>query len=403
MSLFRESFAHIHSLPREFWVAICSTFINSAGNMAFVFMVIYLNQHLNYTLTEASTIFAALSLSMLCISMFGGSLIDKLGPVRAMLISLSSNGLILLFMPHISRFSTMLAASIVWGLAFGFYRPASQTFISYLSSAGKHKVTFSVFRLAINLGMSIGPAIGGYLAAHSFPMIFYANAIANFVAVIILFLGLAHSPWRTYSAKKAMGHKTQLSIKWLKSDLTLRLFIFASLPVAMIFFQHESTLPIFLHRDLHLPLTFYGLLFTINTLMIVVCELPLNIATINWPYRINMMLGSFLITAGFAGLYFVTTPTHVIILTIVWTIGEMILYPASSSYIADIAPEEHRGSYMGLQNAASNFGILFGPWLGAILMQHVGAAGLWVICGLWGLVSVALFASLKDPVTNTAP
>lgn len=398
MNQFRAAFSHIKTLPSAFWVVIGATLMNQVGNMAFVFLVLYLNDHLEFTLIQASLAFAAFSASTVVTVFIGGGLVDKLGAARIMTTALIANSLVLLIFPFIHEYVTIVIMCLVWGFVYGIYRPASQTFISHLSASGMHKVTFSLHRLVLNLGMSIGPAVGGYLASYSFSSIFWANSATNFLASLILIIGLSRTTWFNY--RPTSQHKFELSIKWLKRDAVLRLFVIGMIPVSMIFFQHESTLAVFLKRDLHFSLSFYGWLFTMNTLLIVVCELPLNIATMHWPYRVNFILGSIFITAGFAGFYFATESWHVILLTIIWTIGEMILYPSASSYIAEIAPEHQRGSYMSLLNVSSNLGLLLGPWGGAIVMENFGAHGLWLACGLWGIVSVMIFNRLKEPTAS---
>src|SRR3990167_8729906 len=395
MSQFHHAWLHIRSLPAAFWVVICGTLMNQIGNMAFVFLILYVNQYMGFSLSQASFTFAAFGISMLLGSLFGGILIDKIGATRIMCSSLLFNGLILLIFPMIHNYLTMIVFCLLWGLMFGLYRPASQTLVSHLSSKGMHKITFSVYRLVINLGMSIGPAIGGYLAYYSYPAIFIINGVTNLLASIILFVGLFKSPWFAY--RPALIQKPPFGIKWILQDTTLRLFVFSMIPVSMIFFQHESTLPVFISRDLQLPLSFYGWLFTINTLMIVFFELPLNVMTLNWSYRTNFILGTLLITAGFAGLYFASTPSHIILLTILWTIGEMILYPASSSYIADLSPAEKRGSYMSIYSTCSNAGLLLGPLGGAFVMEQFGANSLSITCAFWGMISVILFWFVKEP------
>jgi len=395
MNLYRETFTHIKRFSSTFWIVIIASFMNQVGNMAFVFLVLYLNKHLGFTLGQSSFAFAAFSASMLVTGLLGGSLIDRIGAARILTTALFANGLALLVIPFVHTFLPIIVMCLIWGCSYGFYRPASQTLISHLSSPGLHKITFSVFRLALNLGMSIGPALGGYLASHSFPAIFIANGAANLVAALILLVGLGRTRWFSY--KPAGERKFELSIKWLKRDMALCVFTLGMIPVTMIFFQGESTLAVFLNRDLGFPLSFYGLLFTLNTLMIVFLELTLNVAMMNWPYRINFMLGSFLITAGFAGFIFATTRWHVVLLSMLWTFGEMVLFPSASSYIADIAPEEHRGSYMSILATCSNLGLLLGPWGGAIIMEQFGASGLWLACGLWGLISVGIFWYSPEP------
>lgn len=395
MNVFREAYTHIRSFSHAFWVVIAATLMNQIGNMAMVFLVLYLNQHVGVSLVQASIGFAVFSGSMLAAGLLGGNMIDRAGAARIMTIALLLNGVILILFPFFQSYSLIVILCTAWGMTYGLYRPASQTFISQLSTPGMHKVTFSVYRLAVNLGMSIGPAVGGYLATHSYPAIFYANGSANILAVLILLTGL-----NTIILSKPTQQTAQkpiFSLKWLQQDPALRFFVIGTIPIMMVFLQHEAALPVFLKNDLHLPISFYGLLFTLNTLIIVFFELILNVATMNWPYRANLILGSLFITAGFAGLYFAATRWDIILLTIFWTIGEMILFPAASSYIADIAPEEHRGSYMSLYSSATNAGMLLGPWSGAMVMEKYGAHALWVACGLWGLLSVVMFYYLTEP------
>lgn len=392
MTSFLKKINYIRELPLAFWIVIAATLMNQAGNMAFVFMVPYLIS-VGFSLSQASFAFAIFSGSMLISGLLAGSIVDKCGALRILSIALIANGLVLLIFPLMHAYFLILIFCSLWGLMFGLVRPASQTFVSYISKPGLYKITFSVHRLAINLGMSVGPVAGGYLAYHSFYFIFILNGIGNLLAASILLIGLLRSAWFSY--RPAQLHKMTWSVKWLKEDPVLRLFVLALIPVSMVFFQQDAAFPVFLSHDLGISLKFYGWLFTINTLMIVFFELPLNIATINWPYRVNFTLGSFLITLGFAGLLFASLPSHIVLLMMVVTLGEMILFPAASSYIADIAPEVHRGSYMSMYSTCSNLGMFLGPWGGAVIMQHFGASILWISCGFWGMISVVIFSRLK--------
>lgn len=394
MTVLRDTLHHIRNFSATFWVVIAASLMNQLGNMAFVFIVLYLNKHLGFSLSQSSFSFVIFSVSMLLVSLFGGPLVDRYGAARLMILSIFLNGIVLFIFPFIHHYGLILFFCVLWGLTYGIYRPASQTFVSQLSSPGMHKITFSVYRLAINLGMSMGPAIGGFLAAYSYTSIFIVNSAGNILASLILVIGLGLTHRLAIPTKQAP--KNLINFHLLKSDTVLRLFIIGMIPISMVFYQHVSTLPIFLSHNLQLPLSFYGLLFTLNTLLIVFFELPLNVATLNWPYRVNFIIGSLFITMGFTGLVFAKMPWEVVVLTIIWTIGEMILFPAASSYIADIAPEDRRGSYMSFYSGCSNLGMMLGPWGGALIMQHFGVSSLWLICGVWGILSIVIFTKTPD-------
>jgi len=397
MAAIRASLHHIKNLSRAFWVVIAASFMNQVGNMAFVFLVLYLAKHLGFTLSQSSFAFVIFSASMLLTGLFAGPYVDRIGAARLMTATILLNGLLLLIFPLLHHFALIALACTLWGLAYGLYRAASQTFIGELSSAGMHKITYSVYRLAVNLGMSIGPAIGGFLAMHSFAAIFIANGMANVLAGIILIIGLRTGSWFKWHKREA--YKPVINLRWLLLDKSLSIFLLGMIPVSMVFYQHEATLPIFLNHHLHLPLSFYGLLFTLNTLIIAVFELPLNVATLHWPYRVNFMVGSLFITMGFAGFAFAHVSWHIVLLTIIWTIGEMILYPSASSFIADLAHQDRRASYMSLFSSCTNLGMMLGPWAGAIVMQHYGPFVLWIVCGVWGLLSLAFFWTTPQPRT----
>lgn len=395
MNLYREIFLSIKNFNNAFWIVITATLLNQAGNMAFVFVVLYATQHLGLSLSQGASAFAILSTSMLVSGLLSGNLIDRVGASRVMIVSVFMNGIVLLIIPVVHSYPGLMIACLVWGFFFGVYKPATQTQRSYLSPPGLQKISFSLYRFASNLGMSVGPAVGGYLAAHSFPAIFITNGVANILAGIILIFGFSRSLRVAY--QHSLEQKKIFSLKWIKYDPALRWFLIGMVPVSMVFFQHESTLSVYINQNLGLPVSLYGLLFTLNTLLIVFLELSLNIATLHWPYRVNFILGTVFITAGFAGLYFATTVWNIIFLSVTWTIGEMILYPSASSYIAEIAPEERRGSYMSLFSTASNLGMLLGPWAGAVVMQQLSGSALWVVCGIWGLFSLAIFGLVTEP------
>jgi len=373
--------------------------MNQLGNMAFVFLVIYLTQHVGFSLVQASTVFAAFCASSLITGLLGGSLVDKVGAARILMIILIANGIVLLIFPLLHSYLSIILMSLMWGLTYGLYRPASSTLVSHLSAPGIHKIAFSLYRLALNLGMSVGPAVGGYLASYSYSAIFITNGIANLLASAVLIAGLSRTTWFNY--RPTSEHKFSFSIKWIKHDAVLRIFLLGMIPIAMVFFQSESTLPVFLNRDLHLPLSFYGWLFTLNTLMIVFLELFLNVAMMNWPYRTNFIIGSLLNAVGFVGLMFASKGWHVILLTMIWTLGEMVIFPSASSYIAEIAPTAHRGSYMSLFGTATNLGMLLGPWGGAIVMEQFGGKGLWFACGVCGLFATIVFFYTREPVASS--
>jgi len=392
IGLFRKTFEYLKSFPRDLWILWSATFLNQLGFIVFPFLLLYLTQHLGFSLAKSSFVYVSFGISLMISSFIVGNIIDRIGPEKVLLSALISNAIVMFIFPMIHHYLTILAMSMIWGVTFGIYRPASQTLTSFLSPPGEQKITFSVMRLSTNLGMSIGPLLGGFLVAKSFSSIFIVNGTSNLIAAIIIISGLKSA------VKKNRRASTKLTFiqtaGFLKQDKILRIFLLGLLPVVMVFFQHEASLAIFLTQNLRFSYHFYGFLFTINTLMIVFFEILLNVATREWDSKTSFITGSLLITLGFIGFAWATQAWQVITLTVIWTLGEMILFPASSAFVADIAAEKNRGAYMGLFSMNQNAALLLGLWGGSFLMSYLGAQMLWMICGFWGLISLLFFMKL---------
>jgi MFS family permease len=178
-------------------------------------------------------------------------------------------------------------------------------------------------------------------------------------------------------------------------------FLAALIPVQLVGFQLTSTLPLFLVRYLHFPESVYGTIFTVNTLLIVALEVPLNTAMEHWTHRHTLMLGAFLYAAGFGAYALVGIAPFgkavgVFAAVVIWTFGEMILMPGSSAYAAQLAPPERRGEDMGLYTMSFNIAFAVGPWLGASILGRWGATTVWGAAFVSGSIST-LMMSRTEP------
>ena len=166
---------------------------------------------------------------------------------------------------------------------------------------------------------------------------------------------------------------------------------------ATTFFQWEAALPIYLVRDLGLPASVFGLLFVVNTALIVFLEVPLNLATAEWHPRYSLALGALLIAAGFGALAFVTGPRTVALTVVIWTFGEMILLPASATYAADLAPADRRGEYMAAYSVAFGLVLAPGPSAGTLFLERFGAPALWAAAFGCGACAAAIMGLTARP------
>ena len=177
-------------------------------------------------------------------------------------------------------------------------------------------------------------------------------------------------------------------------------FLAAMIPAQLVFFQLTSSLLLFLVNNLSLPESLYGTVFTLNTLMIVALEVPLNTAMAHWSHRRTLTLGALLYAIGFGSFAFVTRPAQIFAAVVIWTFGEMILLPGSSAYAAEIAPPGRRGEYMGLYTMSFSIAFSLGPILGTELLQHRGPHGLWGVAFVSGCISALMMSRIGTKRSN---
>jgi MFS family permease len=327
----------------------------------------------------------------------GGRLSDRIGALPVMRASLIASGLVLLLFPLAKSFASVAAMTVLWAGCAEMFRPASLAAITHVAAPDQRRQAFALNRLAINLGMSIGPALGGFLATVSFRAMFAVDAVTTLLAGTLL----AITPWRAFSgvnSEAANRRGPRIGPATILHDARFLVFLAGVVSVGIVFFQHESALPLYLVQYLHLSPAFYGMLFTINTLLIVGLEVPIITATSHWPNRRSLIIGCMLFAIGFGALGVIASPTGVIATVVVWTFGEMLLFPAMSAHLAEIAPENRRGAYMGAYSMSLSISLTVGPWMGTQLLALLGPVRVWgVMFALGALAALLMVFSVPRP------
>jgi MFS family permease len=401
----------LRGLPREIWILFAATLVNRCGTMVLPFLVLYLTRVLAISVSHAALALTMYGIAALLTMPIAGRLTDRLGALFVMRCSLLLSGFVLFLFPLAHHFGAILAVTFVFAILNESVRPPSLALVSELVEPEQRKQAFALSRLAVNLGMSLGPAIGGILAVYSFRFLFFADGATSILAGLVLIFAWpgtqrAKASEPQWDDPEDLGREIEaegpalLAAPHPAADLRafrnrrMLYFLAALIPTQLVFFQLTSTLPVFLVHYLRLPESFYGTVFTLNTLMIVALEVPLNNATAHWPHRRTLTIGALLYAIGFGSFALASGPTGVFAAVAVWTFGEMILIPGSAAYAAEIAPAGRRGEYMGLYTMSFSFAFSVGPWLGAMLLDIHGPQMLWAAAFLSGCVSTLLMSRI---------
>ncbi len=402
----------LRNIPHNVWILAFATLINRAGTMVLPFLAIYLIKEIGLSAGEAGIVITFYGLGGLITAPIIGKLSDKLGAMRVMKTSLFLTGIMLFGYSFITNFYFILVYTFFWSIIGEAFRPANLSLLSTEADPNQLKTSFALNRLAINLGMSVGPVAGGFLSSISFHLLFYVDGITSILAAV--FLSISHFKKRDENIKGGIengktanvfeqsGIQNQVSNiknpniaqsekhKSIFDDKRYILFLLSLLPVTMVFFQHFGAIPIYLIRDLGFKESLYGMIMTINTTIIIFIEVPLNNAMNNWDDRKAIALGAVLCGIGFGAMALFQNLSFIILTVIIWTFGEMIFFPSTASYVSKMAPLEKRGEYMGYFQMTFSFSLMFGPLIGNEILDIYGGQILWAGTFVFCLLTAAM-------------
>lgn len=388
----------LRALPRPVWVSVIAALVNRLGTMALPFLALFLTRERQLDATRAGLYLSLYGCIALVAGPLSGRLCDRFGPVKVMRLSFLATGLVVMGVPLAPTGLPLAGVIIAWAFANETFRPANLAHLGSVVEAGQRKQAFAFNRWAVNLGMSVGPAVGGLVAAHSFAWVFIIDGATSLLSAAVIFLAMPELPAPEQHASapsRGFGLGALADPKLLTALLGL-------LPLSALFFQIDSTLSLFTVQHLKLSPAVFGLLATVNTLLIVAVEIPLNHATSAWSHRRTMVLGALLTGFGFALIGLANGFGMLVATTVIWTFGEMITSPGISSYVADIAPASRRGEYMGLFTMTWSVAFIVAPWAGTQLLAHVGPRLVWPILGGLGVLSALGYARLPGRTEHPA-
>lgn len=378
----RSFFATLRALPAPVWVLFAGSFVNRFGSFVMPFLVLYLTRQ-GYSISAAGVAVGAYGAGHFFASLIGGHLADRIGRRNTIVLSMFASAATMLVLSQVHVYWTIVAMSLLAGTASEMYRPAAHALIGDLVPADARVAAFGMYRFAINLGFAAGPATAGFLADRSFLYLFVGDALTSIGYGCIALLFLPHG-LRTYEKAERSGEALRAALR----DRAFLLFLGGSVCLATIDFQIPSTVA--LHVKLAgFPSSVYGMLISLNGVLIVTCELTIIAFIQRYPPRPFIALGYLLAGLGVA----LTGVSHTIpalaATVVIWTIGEMVSSPAASAYATQLAPEKYRGRYMGIWVMTWAVGMIAGPALGTLVLEH-NPALLWTSVGVLGVVGAGL-------------
>lgn len=379
-------------LSKEIWWLSLITLINRAGTMVIPFISIYLNEGLGFSKSQIGWIMSAFGLGSVAGSWLGGKLTDKIGYYKVMVISLFATGFAFVALQYMTTFYTFSLGIFVVMLIADMFRPAMFVAMDVYSKAENKTRSVTLIRLAINLGFSAGPAVGGLIIAGvGYQGLFWVDGITC-VAAAFLLLNVLH-PKKVKELDKKGKVKNPLSPH---KDGSYIIFLFAMLLFGFIFLQYFSTMPLY-YRSLSLSEFKIGVLLGMNGFLIFLLEMPLikKLVDDNVNKVQLMLFGAALVALSFVVLNFTGWLGILIVGMLLMTIGEMILFPFSNSFAVDRSKAGLQGEFMAYYTISFSFAHVFGHNSGMQLVEKIGFENTWYIMTVLGVLCVLLLWILK--------
>jgi len=377
-------------LPREAWLLSVVEFVNRSGTMVIFFMTLYLTQTFGFTTSRAGQVISAYGLGALLGSYLGGKLSDLIGPINVLKISLTLAGISYILLGFLNSYISILIMMFLVGLISEAGSPANSTAMSNVCPLDIRTKGFALRRLATNLGITFGPALGGTLAMINYHLLFWVDGITCLAAVFLLILFFKNK--NLLPLKNEVFSSQNHSI-W--KDLYFLKILGLAYLIGLIIVQIFNTFPLFLRTIYHLPENHIGFLLAINTILIVLFEMVLINALRNKSMNKIIALGSLLLGTGFALLPYGRGFLFAAFTVVVWTTGEMLSLPTLTALIANHSNDAVRGKYMGLFSVSFALAISTGPALGAAIYDKMGPDILWTISGILGIILFTGFLRIK--------
>lgn len=380
-----KAYAHTYldayrGLSQPVWILAIVMLINRTGAMVLPFLGIYMTSSLGFSLKEAGWVLSCFGLGAVLGAASGGWLTDKYGPFRIQTISLFLAVPVFIALAYLRTIAVLSTGIFVLSFITEIFRPANSVSISSYAKPENITRAFSLNRMALNLGFSIGPALGGILAAISYYLLFYGNAFTVALAGII-FYRYFHK--REKAKSNVSGNtparkiaKTGVS-PWLDFP-----FLFFSMLVCLYsicFFQLISTLPLYYKDVQHLSNKDIGLLLGFNGLVVFSLEMLLVSSSERKMKAGNIIImGTVFCALSFLVLLLGNGLAILYAAMFLLSISEIFAMPFMATVAIYRAPKGREGAYMGLNSMAFSAAHILSPLIGTFVAARYGFNTLWV-------------------------
>ncbi|WP_141434305.1 MFS transporter [Bacillus sp. 03113] len=360
------------------WIRVFGSALTSTTNfMLRPFLVLYLYNKLDESILLPLLVVGLQPLASILISIWGGGLADRFGRKPIMVISLLIQAVSMIGFIFADSVWEFAGLSILLGLGIPLFVPAANAQIADVVSREKRAEVFALLHTAFNIGPAIGPLLGLAVFTWNQQVVFASSAIAFFIYAFAIWIKVPETLPKVGRVELQAAPK----LSFIKHR-QLYLFTLYAVPIGLLYAQVETTLPLHLKSSFANYLTILTVLFTLNAIIVIIFMVWIAKKTEKINSKKLIFLSFFLfalvgIGYGNASSFFI-----LILVEIVFTLGEMIGVSHLQKFISGIAPKEMRGRYFSIFGLYMQIPKLIGPSICGILMTNFGGQFMFTILGV---------------------
>jgi MFS family permease len=379
--------------PRQFWLMFFGMLLSTVGaSMLWPFLMLYVSEKLDIPLATAGGL-TTLNATVGILSSFfiGGPITDRAGRKGVMVVSLITNGLAYLVMSRANSLPTFAILMSITGAVNPLYRVGGDAMLADLIPPDQRADAYALLRLSNNVGVAIGPAVGGVLIAASYSIAFYCAAagMITYGLILTLFARETLPAGASRASVESLGGYAKIA-----RDHRFMPFVGALTLTQMCATLMWVLMAVYAKQQYRVPENLYGLIPTTNALMVVFFQVVVTQVTKQHPPLKMLTVGALFYAAGVGSVSLARGFWGFWLSMVIMTLGELIVMPTSSTYAAGLAPADMRGRYMSIYGLTWPAALGIAPVMGGYLGDTFGPVTTWYGGMIAGLLSIVWFIAL---------
>lgn len=386
-------------LPKSIYVIFFAQIINRFGDFVLPFLTLFLVKKLGLSYESAGFAAMLATLSTIPGSFAGGKIADHFGRKKTYIVFQTAAGVSLFLCIFFSSSNVIIALVCISAFLNGGIRPIISAIITDVLPAEKRQQGFSLSYLGINIGVSLGPLISGFLFNHYIPLIFIGDAITSFIAVAMVAVSIEetlpkHMDNQNIREEEKSETGNVFTVLLKRKKLLIFLIINTFLSVASS--QHSFSLPLMLDKVFGADgARNYGFVMSSNAITVVVMTIFVTRVTKRWNPLSSISLSGLLYAVGLGMIAFIHSMPLYILSTYIWTIGEILIVTNFGVYIANNTPQNFRARFNAVTSLSWAIGSVIGTSVMGVYMSSFGVKAVWPLVSCLGVIGAAGMYVLK--------